>query len=867
MSNNRKDFTLENLKRNFGFLGELDLYQFYDALNKSWNDKIYSNFCDSAQFSELDDPDVIALLKKLLNNIGLLLKPQGNYTDNITKSKDKQWIYVKYWLYDQLILNDFNKFQINLIFNFLEKNKNGCMKDITSNNLCNFYKLNLDDISEIKNIYDYSEFFYETNIKNYHEISKRNEYLNYFIKGFYLYKRNAIKCNTKTKSEYCEEFNEYAKIYNKYETKAPFLSCQEKLLSSLNNKDSVLINASLQEGETPKDTMDPGLYRLLIKDSIINKKHLHNFYETLTKSHEKCSNNNCDSLKNYPVKEKALICDLLGCVKNILKNWDNTITKYDGLSSKKSCDYLNYWFYDKLRHVEASPCDIDIFYILRNKLIFDDKINKNKCYDEQYYGFSEIELINKKKVFDFMEYYEEIKGKLNEVPINKNKEYCQYIKDIFELYKIMERQNVSHSYSEELKHFWNTFSSNGELNFLEEKCPDMCLYFVFNKKFKTLCPFEEKTIVDAKEIIYNSCEKLESINAPGYVDGNDEKNYNLSNLTTSSVYKELNGEVTKDKSYSICKTLLPYNREHCGIYNLCSKLVRNLTRLSIMKKKERNDRCEYITHWIYDELGKIPNIDSKNIYNTVAVREFFKLGYEILHKLDIFDCLFNTVNINLENQREEKYLHDYFKNYEKMNGDDASNTNKGETYFEYLVYINGLYEKYIGNCCYCFTSGGCMENCPDYFKCDDTYNPHSLFKTFKSNNTEKFGKGLKKVDKTLFVDHDVKWLSEHSIKVKEAPLLMLVNKDSWSTPENSCNKITCDPFYVVALGAFGLMGLFLIFFVFYKFTTLGSHFNHRGARKKKNRFKKLQQKYLEDDFEFNGTNMKNQRIRLAYHQA
>ncbi|SBT56888.1 PIR Superfamily Protein [Plasmodium ovale wallikeri] len=143
-----------------------------------------------------------------------------------------------------------------------------------------------------------------------------------------------------------------------------------------------------------------------------------------------------------------------------------------------------------------------------------------------------------------------------------------------------------------------------------------------------------------------------------------------------------------------------------------------------------------------------------------------------------------------------------------MNGDDASNTNKCKTYFEYLKYINGLYEEHIRNCLYCFTSCVCMVNCHDYFKCDDTYNPHSLFKTFKCNNTEKFSKGLKKVDKTLFVDHDVTWLSEHSRKVKETHLLMLGNKESWSTPENSCNKITCDPFYVVALGAFGLWDYF-----------------------------------------------------------
>ncbi|SBT59022.1 PIR Superfamily Protein [Plasmodium ovale wallikeri] len=80
-------------------------------------------------------------------------------------------------------------------------------------------------------------------------------------------------------------------------------------------------------------------------------------------------------------------------------------------------------------------------------------------------------------------------------------------------------------------------------------------------------------------------------------------------------------------------------------------------------------------------------------------------------------------------------------------------------------------------------SGGCMNMCPDYFRCDDTYNPHNLFKALKCKEYQKFYGGMQ-------------------------------------TPENVCDIITCDPFYVA-------------------FTPLGSYFHNKEAKKKRPIFNKV----------------------------
>ncbi|SBT56090.1 PIR Superfamily Protein [Plasmodium ovale wallikeri] len=114
---------------------------------------------------------------------------------------------------------------------------------------------------------------------------------------------------------------------------------------------------------------------------------------------------------------------------------------------------------------------------------------------------------------------------------------------------------------------------------------------------------------------------------------------------------------------------------------------------------------------------KIPSIISENNYETVELCEFFNLGYEILRKLEIFNCFLNASNINFDDEKEKKYLHDYFKNYEKMNDNNFCNNNKCQQYCEYITFINRLFGKYINRHCYCFESNDCKEIYPFYFKC------------------------------------------------------------------------------------------------------------------------------------------------------
>ncbi|SBT71942.1 PIR protein [Plasmodium ovale] len=861
MSNNTKNFTLIKLGEKLKFFKGLDLYKSYEVLNKTLTDLNNTKFCVNISFSEVDDPDVISLQKKLLRNLGILQKPEEFFVGDITKYKDKLCVYLKYWLYEQLIVNDFSNFEINLLFDFLEKHKNGCMKDKSLEKTCNFYKLSLKDINEIKNLYDYIEFLNHNDIKIYDEISKDHEWVNYFKKGLDLYKISKIRCSSDKHNNYCYEFNEFEKIYKE---KSPYFSCKEKLLTLLHNKDTTLTGKSLQDN-AHEGTLDPVLYNLLKKNNLLNEVKLHSFYELL-KSHSKTStSSSCVSINKYPIKEEAVICNLFEHVKNILEKWDESYAKYQDLSPNKSCEYLNYWLYGKLIHLNATPCDIEIFYLLWHKYVMDKEKLINKCNNEKSYGFSKEELINKKKLFDFLEYFKVIKEKLSDVKNENTNEYCKYIKDIFELYKYMVHKKILQSYNEEIKLFKKVLSDNNVLHLLDEKCPNMCLGLVFNEKYKTLCKFEEKPLTEQEKEKLNLCKNPEGINTVGHDDGNHEKIYDVTNLPTYSVYKELNADITGQNYYTICSKLIWYDEKHCGIFNLCNKLVRNLIKYSKMKNKERTEHCSYITHWLYDQIGKIQNINSNNLYNTVAVSELFKVRNDILHQLDTFDCLYNTPNINLKEKKEQKYLHDYFKNHSEMKCEDASSGNKCENYCNYITFISKIYAKYIDECCHCFESGYCRGKCPDFFKCDDNYNPHTLFEKLECNKFKELRETIKKVDRQIPEDHFVKWITDISVKLPH--LLNWDNKKSSITSEEADNKITWDQFYIFALVSFGFFGVFLIFFIFYKFTPLGSYFNNRDSRKKMSYFENFEQQYLEDNVELSHGNKNNQRMRLAYHQA
>ncbi|SBT55549.1 PIR Superfamily Protein [Plasmodium ovale wallikeri] len=761
------------------------------------NDEGNLNLRDTFSHLGVEDPDLMKFLKKI-TRILKGLSNQEIFVDKLTKKKDKHCIYLKYWLYDKLIIDGLQKHDIKIISDFLNSKKNDLDKIVSSGKPCKFYKLNLNDIYELKNIFDYSEILHDTDISIYDEILKDPKYLNYLKNGLSLYRRGKIRCLSGKKNEYCNEFNEYTESYDNYKTKLPYLSCREKFLSSLLKKDTTSKGESLRGDGTNEHTLDTVFYTLLKKDEIDEKIDLNKFYKLLNTYNGTHTPKICDSLKDEHMKKKDSICKLFG-------------------HPKESCSYLNYWIYDKLGDIDGTPCDIDNFYFLWYDYYIDISRNntKNKCYNDKYYVFNTEELRNKKKMFDFLVYYNTMKDKFKETKNDRKKDYCPYIKGIFELYKFMERKNDSNSYMEELKLFRNKFS-NEELNYLEEFCPDMCLGFVFNKKLKTLCPFEEFSSPELVKEKVKPCENLVSNNVPGVIDKNNE-------------------------------------------------FVRNLKKLSTMEKKERTDRCEYIIHWVYHEISKIPNIISENIYESVALREFFNIAYNILRKLDITNCFFNTININFNEHNEKKYLHDYFKNYDKIKNESVCNGDECKKYCKYVLFINEIYGKHINKCCYCYKSEGCKEHYPYYFKCDDSYNPHTLFEKLQCKKFEHLSSDFKIVTSPIPVDYHVKLLAE--ISEAQPHLINWDNKKSSIIPEVVPDKITSDPYYTFALGSFGFLGVFLILFTLYKFTPMGSYFNNRDARSKESYFENFEQQFLEDEVQFTHGNTQNRRMRIAYHQA
>ncbi|SBT54155.1 PIR Superfamily Protein [Plasmodium ovale wallikeri] len=609
MSKLRNNFTLTELADKYSFIRELDLYKFYEELDKLYKDEGNLNLRDTFSHLGVEDPDLMKFLKKI-TRILKGLSNQEIFVDKLTKKKDKHCIYLKYWLYDKLIIDGLQKHDIKIISDFLNSKKNDLGKIVSSDKPCKFHKLNLNDIYELKNIFDYSEILHDTDISIYDEILKDPKYLNYLKNGLSLYRRGKIRCLSGKKNEYCNEFNEYTESYDNYKTKLPYLSCREKFLSSLLKKDTTSKGESLRGDGTNEHTLDTVFYTLLKKDEIDEKIDLNKFYKLLNTYNGTHTPKICDSLKDEHMKKKDSICKLFGRVENILKKWDDIIKVYNKLDPKESCSYLNYWIYDKLGDIDGTPCDIDNFYFLWYDYYIDISRNntKNKCYNDKYYVFNTEELRNKKKMFDFLVYYNTMEDKFKETKNDRKKDYCPYIKGIFELYKFMERKNDSNSYMEELKLFRNKFS-NEELNYLEEFCPDMCLGFVFNKKLKTLCPFEEFSSPELVKEKVKPCENL--------VSNND---YNFSNLPTTTIYNSLNSNITTNTYYSTCERLIQFNDNHCGIYDLCTKFVRNLKKLSRMEVEKRTDYCEYITHWVYDEVRKIPNIVLENMNDTDALQ-------------------------------------------------------------------------------------------------------------------------------------------------------------------------------------------------------------------------------------------------------
>ncbi|KMZ77287.1 hypothetical protein PVIIG_05332 [Plasmodium vivax India VII] len=486
-------------------------------------------------------------------------------------------------------------------------------------------------------------------------------------------------------------------------------------------------------------------------------------------------------------------------IDSILKNQNNILQSIGKDKIKDNfCLYLNYWIHDKLKDNEFRYRIIKNIYSAWN-MINEPKDNSNsKCWHKKF-NVGKKDFKNKKKLFEFLEAFDIIRGKLTETENSNKNKYCNYIQSIFSLYYVMKQGsecNKSSIYKEEIDIFEDKI--NGEVfSLLKEKCPGSNLEFLYkinsekelsNRQGHGVSMLENKDTLFTKDM-----EEL------------------LGKLTSHTVYTNLDNKGDIDNYCNYCINVLPLEKDYPGVTEFCKRLSKNLS--NIKDKKDRDERCSYLAYWTYDNIGKEISSLTYNTLNPVINQInnlILLINTKILNKNT---CVF-YLDSNAKVWKEEKYLHDYFKYFTDIEGISVIPENDQKTYCEYISNINNLYESHINHCCNYFTEDAYFSYCNKYFNCDKKYNPYVLYSKLNCTNVLPPETVFKKVEQPVAIDYYVKYITEKS--KERAQMLKKMGVAYFNMIHAKTDNILGDPFHMATLSVLILLGIFIIYFVFYK---------------------------------------------------
>ncbi|GAW80801.1 variable surface protein [Plasmodium gonderi] len=200
------------------------------------------------------------------------------------------------------------------------------------------------------------------------------------------------------------------------------------------------------------------------------------------------------------------------------------------------------------------------------------------------------------------------------------------------------------------------------------------------------------------------------------------------------IYKKLNEDAGNYKS-KCCDILNNSDSNKNDISNLCKKIERNVENLfNISNTIEYYYRCHHYRHWIYENIKKILDNATNDKDKKSISSKFLELRNCIMVNYSVYNCLYDyeTDNLSKINDRvEEKYLYDYFYNFDTIKTYEMCNHMNSDKYEQYLNKIIELYNKHKNtyNCC----NGSWLHSCFSYFKCNDTFDPEKLLQRLKIN--------------------------------------------------------------------------------------------------------------------------------------
>ncbi|CAG9480048.1 unnamed protein product [Plasmodium vivax] len=196
----------------------------------------------------------------------------------------------------------------------------------------------------------------------------------------------------------------------------------------------------------------------------------------------------------------------------------------------------------------------------------------------------------------------------------------------------------------------------------------------------------------------------------------------------NAIYEDLfSKEYVKSNYESECADLQKhYNIGNGSVRKLCNKLVYYLEEIAkTQDEKVRDDRCSYLTHWLYEKIGEIHKKNTTLIDKIPFATDIINVGQRVSKQISGNKCnLGHDVGVSLNDLNERKMLFTYFKKYEIIkNNLESIEPAECDKYATYINNINSLYKTYKSKICNKYLS---RSSIPDYFVCDEQHDPSTL---------------------------------------------------------------------------------------------------------------------------------------------
>ncbi|SBT55426.1 PIR Superfamily Protein [Plasmodium ovale wallikeri] len=283
------------------------------------------------------------------------------------------------------------------------------------------------------------------------------------------------------------------------------------------------------------------------------------------------------------------------------------------------------------------------------------------------------------------------------------------------------------------------------------------------------------------------------------------------------IYKEFNDITAVHDHDNHFQETLQLVSNDSNIKNLIGKLVGNLTTNPNIIKVHRNKKeyCAHLHFWLCDQILK-----NNGTYNK-GDTELMEIINSIFNGWRNFIRTSSTANCScrysskatLENWREGKIFHDYFKNFEYINTNYSPNNKKCQEYHKYVEHINQYFVKYKSRC-----HNDIMAPCTYDNDLINIYNPNDKLSKVTCNDQSSSSK----------------LMGTGPAEIGEQTEFPASHMASHLEDGQNDNTSASSVYYSVVPVSVTVLGISVLFYVFYRLTPIGHWLRRHLLRKRIN---------------------------------